>query len=190
MRKKSNKKRTWSYIDVCYVENYWNDILINCWWCITVVLLWIVHWYEMVIFSLIVWIWHLHWFWDMVMTNVMWIKKEYDTKENVPFQGTCHAPRWILWFEECFVCLHFIIKGHVARCNDAWTYMFPMGVELRKSGCLSLGQILHHHTCYCTAYVYHLWTCECLSMELLFDEIYRVCYWYVIVGMLWLSSVI
>ena len=66
------------------------------------------------------------------------------------FQETYCAPRWLL-------------LSRVVSCaaTDAWTDMSPLGLELRDSGCVSLGQtciLIIDIAFHCIAHTYHQWT--------------------------------
>ena len=134
---------------MCVVLRRSKTMLNHCWCDVMVLLLWIVRWYEMVIFSLFVWIFHLH-----------YCEKEWELREDVPFRGTYRVPRWILYFEGRITrrdgyylsrnvsrtVMVTIIEDCIARCDRCMDIYVPHGSWTERQPVCIIRSDMHHYT--------------------------------------------
>lgn len=131
--------------DVLRMENSLKGLLINCWYCIMIVL-WIVQCYEIFRFLIILWTCHLHysetWFWQVLYK----LRKNKKLKRMYHFKGT-HASWWILYFLGTYRAPRWLLLSKTVShaIMDAWTDMPPMGQRLRNRGCITRSH-MHHYT--------------------------------------------
>ena len=143
----------------------------------------------------------LHYFDDMIVKSVMCIEKEWELKEDVPFWGTYHAPRWILYFERriarrdgyyisrdvSHAAMVTIIEGRVMRRDRCMDRYVPHGSRTERQRVCITRLDMHHYTWHCIPLHLHMliiselgilfcWSCEWLSVELVIDE-YWACWW-------------
>ena len=118
---------------------------------------------KMVISSLFVWTCHLHYSEALVVTSVMCIEKEWELKEDVPFWGMYHAPRWILYFEGRIArrdgyyisrdvsraAMVTIIEGRVVRRDRCMDRYVPHGSRTERQRVCITRSDMHHYTWHC-----------------------------------------
>ena len=176
MMKKGNKKEC----DKLLMRDVWEwfeGLLLICWCCITVVLLWIVPCYK-----------NGHILTICVNMSFAVVFRHGDDKYyvirgciisrdvsraamNTIFRGTYCTPRWLL-----------LSRTVSQAAMDAWTNMSPMGLGLRDNGCVSLGQ-----TCitildiasHCIALLYYWWTWSCV-LPILWVPFCGTCDWWIL----------
>ena len=138
--------------DVLRMENSLKGLLINCWYCIMIVL-WIVQCYEIFRFLIILWTCHLHysetWFWQVLYK----LRKNKKLKRMYHFEGRieCRNGYYILRnvshaamdtiYGGTYYARWLLLSRIVSNTTmDAWTYMSPMDPGRRDSRCVSPGQ--------------------------------------------------
>ena len=121
---------------------------------------------KMGISSLFVWTCHLHYFDTWLWQVLCALRKNENLKRMYHFEGR-NARHNSYYYSRVVSC----------TATDAWTDMSPVGLRLRDSGCVSLGQ-----TCIIILYIIlHIliigeldivfcWSCDCLSAEFVIDN--------------------
>ena len=153
---------------------WFGDLLLNCWCCISCCkLCFVIKWLSPPF--------HLS------MSFALYLRHGCGKRMMYYFRGSYRAPRWILYFEGRIARREGYYLSRVVSCaaTDAWTDMSPMGPGLRDSGCVSLGKTCitildiasHGITHFIIDELEHVfcWSCECFSVKLVTVE-----YWVVI----------
>ena len=151
------KKTTWLYIDTWCVGNDMKGLLICCWCYITIVLFWIVNWYENS---------HLLIFYEhfifIVFEKCLWqvlceLRKYKKLNRMYHFEGcvACCDKSYILRdalhavaysiFKGCVTCHNvFIIKDRVTLCDKCMNIHFPHGSRTeRQRLCIAMSDMYH-----------------------------------------------